>query len=57
MRRPEVPHGVDGYDPVRIDAVVAEVVVAQDVVDIDRLGDTGHLVKRTGYRPRYWDSG
>ena len=39
MRRIEVEHRIDRNDPVRIYAVVTEVIVADDVVKIHRLGD------------------
>ena len=43
MRHSEVVMGAHWYDLRRIDGRVAAVIVVHDVIDVNRVGDTGHL--------------
>ena len=47
MRGPQVLRRADGDDPRRIYIVVSEVVVALDVIEIHRAGDSLNLIKIT----------
>ena len=44
MRFPQVKQGADGDDASRINVNVRHVVVALDVVEIDRVGDAWLLI-------------
>ena len=45
MRFFVIQNRIDRYDPVRINRVVAVMVVSHDVRHVDRPGDTGPLIK------------
>ncbi len=52
MRRFEIQNRPDGDDPVRIDRVVAVVIVAGDVVHEDRVRHARHLIQRARVIPQ-----
>src|SRR5215468_3628952 len=51
VRRPEIEDRAERNDPRRVHAAVAAVVVALDVIEVDRLGDSGMLGEVAGVRP------
>src|SRR5215475_4839937 len=51
VRRPEIEDRAERHDSRRVHAAVAPVVVALDVIEVDRLGDAGVLVEVAGVRP------
>ena len=44
VRRAEIQNRIDRDDPVRVYAVVAVMVVPDNVLEIHSLGHTGHLI-------------
>ena len=52
MRFVVVDFWIDRDDPVRIDAVMAKVIVAHDVLHSNCFSDTGPLIKFTGKAPK-----
>ena len=52
VRRKEIQLGVGWNDPVRINAVVAVVIVAHDMGHVYRFGDPRHLEQLSGIGPK-----